>query len=837
MKDRDSMLAMADLRSPEANEVARFGGKAAGLARLVAGGARVPEGFAVEATRLEPGRWPRELREAFRARAESLLGDTPVVVRSSAPEEDGAQRSYAGIFETVLGVSSATDALEAAGHCIASGDAPRLHAYSGPGEALAVGLVVQRQVGARCAGVCFTLDPTGGEDAVVIEAVSGLGDQLVSGQAQPESWRIDPARRQLLARRMAGGDEEILSEAEALEIAREARELASRLGEPLDLEWARDAEGQLWWLQARPITALADPSVRAVERSSPDAEDGPVTVWANFNFRETMPDPLPPLVWSLWRDRLLLTLLQGFLPSDLPPKLREKFVCIDRVGGRIYWNLNAVLAVPIFGSTLVRHASEIDATAGERIEALRGTGLLTPRRIPGAWRLPARVLLETIANWRRIPRRPERALEELEALGARLRWRSRHSLGDLTSPELLGEIRALTDPAFLALHRFVPAALGTGFAFMAAQRIFRRHPEAAQRLAVGIRGNPTTEMSLALDALVEHARPLAEAFAEARPAVELLDRLSESAEGQAFLAAFDAFLEQNGQRAAKEFDLSVPRWREQPDFLLGLIRATLLDPAKESLQTRFARLREERRTAIDAAVASSARPLRPLMRFFERAVERGMPLREAPKHYGLEAFARVREIVLELGSRLAAQGTIAARDDVFYLDWRELEAYLAGAGEAPDWQPRIEARKDALARFAAEPADAFVRSDGLPVPGEPVRAQEPDGALRGAGLGTGRVTGPVRILDTPDPRALHEGEVLVVRFADPGWTPLFPRAAALVMEVGGVMCHAAVVARELGIPAVFGVRGATDLLENGCRVTVDGVSGTVTPARPEADAG
>ncbi len=210
-----------------------------------------------------------------------------------------------------------------------------------------------------------------------------------------------------------------------------------------------------------------------------------------------------------------------------------------------------------------------------------------------------------------------------------------------------------------------------------------------------------------------------------------------------------------------------------------------------------------------------------------------MPLREAPKHHGLVAFARVREIVLELGARLAAQGALDAADDVFFLDCRELEDHFAGAGAADDWRPRIEARKDALARFAAEPAADYVRSDGLSVPGV-TAPSEPDGALRGTGLGTGRASGPVRILDAPDPHVLREGEVLVVRFADPGWTPLFPRAAALVMEVGGVMCHAAVVARELGLPAVFSVRGATDRLENGCRVTVDGVSGRIEIGPQEA---
>ncbi|MEN8181627.1 MAG: PEP/pyruvate-binding domain-containing protein, partial [Myxococcota bacterium] len=766
MERRGPGLALADLRSPEAGEAARFGGKAAGLARLAAAGARVPEGFALEVTRLEPRRWQPEVHEAFRQRVGALLAEGPVAVRSSAQEEDGAQRSYAGIFETVLGVDSATDALEAAGHCIASGDAPRLHAYGGPAEALAVGLVVQQQVRARCAGVCFTLDPTGRDDAVVLEVVSGLGDQLVSGRVNPESWRIllaGPRRPE--ARREASPEPAILTEAEALEIGSRARDLAEALGEPLDLEWARDAEGQLWWLQARPITALADPSVREVERSAPEAEDGPVTVWANFNFRETLPDPLPPLVWSLWRDRLLATLTSAFTPKRASQELQRLLVCVDRIRGRMYWNLNATMAIPVFGRSLLGSVSEIDARAGARIDALRGAGLLTPRRLPGGWWLTGRVLLEWVLAWRWAARTPSFALRELESLAERLRRRVRRPLGDQSSPELLGEIRALSDPDFLELHRSVPAALGAGLCFVAARFLFRRHPEAARRLAVGIRGNPTTEMSLALDTLFEKARPLADLFEDVTEPAELLGRIAERGDGQAFLAAFDAFLTHNGQRGAKEFDLSAPRWSEQPDFLLGLVRASLREPAKETLHERFVRLADERRSAIDEAIAASAPPIRPLLRWIERAVERGMPLREAPKHHGLVAFAGIRRIVLELGDRLAAQGALAARDDIFFLDWRELEEHFAGGGGAHGWGERIAARRDALVRFASEPAAEFVRSDGLPVPGLPADPPDAAGVLRGTGIGTGQASGRVRILHGPDPQALHEGEVLVVRFA------------------------------------------------------------------------
>jgi pyruvate,water dikinase len=143
----------------------------------------------------------------------------------------------------------------------------------------------------------------------------------------------------------------------------------------------------------------------------------------------------------------------------------------------------------------------------------------------------------------------------------------------------------------------------------------------------------------------------------------------------------------------------------------------------------------------------------------------------------------------------------------------------------------VAGRRAELARFSAEPAQEILRSDGVPVPAAEVEEVDSgDPVLRGTGIANGRATGRARVLRTPDPQALAPGEILVVRYADPGWTPLFARAAGLVMEVGGVMCHAAVVAREMGIPAVFGVRDATRLLAEGSLVTVDGVEGTVTPA-------
>jgi len=212
-------------------------------------------------------------------------------------------------------------------------------------------------------------------------------------------------------------------------------------------------------------------------------------------------------------------------------------------------------------------------------------------------------------------------------------------------------------------------------------------------------------------------------------------------------------------------------------------------------------------------------------------VEVYTPLREAPKHYAMFVFQRMRAAALELGRRLAERNLLDTRDDVMFLDRVELDAVVRGEGGALDLRALVRERRVRHERHLAEKPPDFVRSDGVPVPDD--RRHDPvaaDGSLRGLGTSPGQATGPVRVLRSPDPSAMRDGDVLVVEFADPGWTPLFPRAAALVMEVGGLMSHAAVVARELGVPAVFGVAGATERLQDGQVVRVDGEAGTVTPA-------
>jgi pyruvate,water dikinase len=816
-------LDLAEL-SPAAEDA--FGGKACGLARLIAAGARVPPGFAIEATAARPEEWSPEARESLHARAAVLLRDGVVAVRSSAVGEDSEARSFAGVFDSVLDVAEATAVIAAAARCIRSAAGPRARAYTGNGTPR-VGVVVQRQVSARAAGVCFTLDPLGRDRAVLIEAVADRGEALVSGRTQPEAWRVHPTGLGTWdARRRDGSPSSVLGADEAVRIARDAAALAERFGHPLDLEWVLGADG-LWWVQARPITASRPPREPMIERYAAGADDGPVTVWSNWNVRETMPDPASPLGWTVWRDVILPVVAEPLFGIPRSSPLSPHLIGIDRVDGRLYWNMNAMFALPL-GRLFLRHGLAVmDARAAAPIAGLWDRGVLRPRRLPGsALGSRLRLWLGGLRPMSRLHRglRPRRLLRALEACGGVLARRP--DVRRLTGPELLREMRLIGEPESRPLHDG-QCALGLAFViYLVAQRAFRAHPEAQRLLVSGIEGNPTTAIALGIDALVEAARPCASLFSEPGTAAELLARLETTPAGREWLGRFREFLERFGHRGPREFEIMAPRWSEDPTMLVELVRAGLASPRACSARQRLSRLAAARREAIAAAVASSPWYRRPVLRALAALAAAYMPLREAPKHHAMHVFERMRAAALEAGRRFAETGLIASVEDVFFLEWPELQSLLLGPAGLVEPRRRVAERRAEFDAFlAARPPD-LVRSDGVPEGLEEPAVPE-DGVLRGAGAGPGRGSGPARILRAPDPRAMRDGDVIVVELADPAWTPLFPRAAAVVMEVGGLMCHAAVVARELGVPAVMGVAGATRLLQDGQRLVVDGDAGTV----------
>jgi pyruvate,water dikinase len=830
-KDTNQQLPLEitnlDNLSPEMTNT--FGGKARGLARLISLKAKVPDGFTVSVAQIPTQQWPNETRNRFIHKVRGLLDRGPIVVRSSALGEDSDEKSFAGMFETVLGITTETGALTAADRCIESGNSELVRKYAGLKSSIPVGLVVQSQVAAKAAGVCFTCDPTGRDHAVVIEAVAGLGDRMISGQVEPERFKVY---------RSGTGEWEMpiektvdfISLEEIKSIASRAKELEERFGQQLDTEWAIDGSRDVWWLQARPVTVTAAPVNYIIQRSLAEANDGPVTVWSNWNVRETMPEPLFPFTWSFWRDKLLPVVCRHLTGVSKKSPILPHLAPLDLIHGRIYFNMNAMMAAPVIGPLTTRIVSNMDTRAGDTLKYLKKRSILRPRAFPGSpFYLFISIFKASSVSFLRLFRwlNPYKSMRVLEEDSRAIAHRK--ALPRMTDWELIDELNLWERPECSRLLFGLQMEMVAIAVYILAKRAFRNHPEALAFLSTGIPANPTTQISLEIDKLIESAMPLRDLFMDPLTTEDLFERLRIEEGGNDWIMGFHEFLENFGHRGPMEFDLGSSRWSDDPTMIIETIRAGLRLPERERLAIRMNRLAEKRDRTINNAISASSLWRRPLMRWLAHMVELYMPLREAPKHYAVIVFQRIRQVALELGARLKKRDVIPEIEDIFFLEIAELINLLEETEQSSDIRGRLNERKNLHARFKKETAPDIFRSDGVPVIEEMDSSGKPvEDTFLGTAVSGGCAAGPVRVLLEPDPSAVEEGDIIVMEYADPGWTPLFPQASAIIMEVGGLMCHAAVVARELGIPAVFGIAHATSTLKNGQHVKVDGTNGIVT---------
>jgi phosphoenolpyruvate synthase/pyruvate phosphate dikinase len=346
-------------------------------------------------------------------------------------------------------------------------------------------------------------------------------------------------------------------------------------------------------------------------------------------------------------------------------------------------------------------------------------------------------------------------------------------------------------------------------------------------LISGVGRNPTVETALAMWDLAEGAGAEVRAAFAGAPIERVPQALAASAAGREFLARMDEFLRIHGHRAVREFDFSCPRWREDPTFVYESVRNYLSHPAGQPTPRQHyqRQVEEHERAKQELDRALRHRPLRRwICRRLVKVIEDRMPLREAFKDALLYGLAHVRDLLLEVGRRQVARGVLEKADDFLFLSIPEAEKIATGELDAAWVRQQIPIRRREFAGYMRMDPPLVVRSDGKPVM-KPAAAGE---VLMGAAASPGVARGPARILfDPADGALLQRGDILVAKFTDPGWTPLFLTAGGLVMEVGGIVSHGAVVAREYGLPAVIGVKYATRILRDGEILEVDGTAGEV----------
>lgn len=815
---------------------------------------------------------PAEIADAVRAAYAALGPDTPVAVRSSATAEDLPFASFAGQQDTFLNVAGAGHVLEAVRRCWASLWTDRAVSYRATHgiapSAVALAVVVQRMVDAAVAGVLFTANPvTGRRHEAVIDASPGLGEAVVSGAVNPDHFVVDSATGKVTERRIGskgaavrpragGGTERItvrgaqtgpcLDDAQLAGLELLGRRAELHFGAPQDLEWAIDGAGTLWLTQSRPITTLYPLPPRRVP-------DGPRAYFC-FSLAQGLTRPLTPMGLACFR--LIASSVARAARFDVPEP-RDGPPPYAEAGQRIFFDLTPVVRSSVGRAVVPRVFDVMEARSATVLRRL-----FEDPRLSVTVRSPWPVLrhVAPVAGRARVPEtllrglvRPEAALRRVERFGERFRAALVVPAGSTPVQRLDHVERILGQVLFPVVPGIIPLP-ALGFALLAGVGKLLgpgAGPGSLQTVLRGLPHNVTTEMDLALWQLASAIRAddaAAALFAGADfgragaagegpdggALAELAGRYRARKLPAVVQSGLAGFLGRYGHRAVAEIDVGMPRWSDDPSHILGVLAnyLRLEDPgqAPDRLFTKAAAEAEAQVERLAGAAGERSRLRAALVRAALKRTRMFAGLRELPKYLIVEALAAVRGQLQHVGTALAAAGSIGEPDDVFFLDLAEARKGLTGT---PLQHLVAQRRVDYAQELGRRHIPRVLLADGTEP--EAVHAARPGrgpataGLLTGAPASAGTATAPARVILDPRGARLEPGEILVAPSTDPGWTPLFLTAGALVMEMGGPNSHGAVVAREYGIPAVVGVPDATSLIRTGQRITVDGAAGTVVP--------
>ncbi|HEY6752224.1 MAG TPA: PEP/pyruvate-binding domain-containing protein [Rubrobacteraceae bacterium] len=778
----------------------------------------------------------------------------PVAVRSSATAEDLPHASFAGQQDTFLNVVGADAVLDAVRLCWASLWTDRAVSYRASNgidhRSVRLAVAVQRMVEATVAGILFTANPlTGRRRQAVIEASPGLGEAVVSGAVNPDHFVVNtttgeiverrPGDKQVAIRAVAGGgtqrvtltgreDESSLRDAQVHALAALGVRVEAHYGAPQDMEWAIDTDGGSWLLQARPITTLFP-----LPAATP-ATDDDLRVYFSFSVAQGVYRPLTPM--GLQAFRLIfsaMAALAGRPPRD--PCVGPAFFA--EAGGRIFADITPALRSTLGRRVLDLAARNMEARTAPILRSLAADPRLAPV-VARRWPILRAVLSVLIRG--RIPLHAVQAL--LRPATARARVAG-----------LVAEIRTLSDVPQDAdstqrlytverlLLSFPPRVLpGPGPVFATGMGAFALAGKLLGNLAteyerwVALRGlpyNPTTEMDLALWTLAREigTDPDVTRIVRETPSEQLARDYHGGALPPKLQTSLTNFLRSYGHRGVAEIDLGLPRWSEDPTYIIGILANYLrLDDPELAPDVQFRRAAMEAKEMVAEFTRRAARRGRlrgTLVGFCLRRARALAGLREMPKFCIVLLFAQVRTLLWPVGEELAKAGRLESAEDIFFITLPEARAALVG----DDLRSVVRERRASYTReVQRRHVPRVLLSDGTEPAAEAHDALgAADGILQGTPASGGVATGLARVILDPNDASLEPGEILVAPSTDPGWTPLFLTAGGLVMEMGGAMSHGAVVAREYGIPAVVGVPDATGRIITGRQIAVDGSTGTI----------
>ncbi len=764
------------------------------------------------------------------------LGDQAAyAVRSSATAEDLPTASFAGQQDTYLNVVGPAAILQHVSRCWASLFTERAVIYrlrnGFDHREVFMAVVVQQMVFPQAAGILFTADPvTSNRTVASVEATFGLGEALVSGLVNADVYKVrdgEVVAKAVAAKQMAlhaspaGGTQQraieperqeqpTLTDAQVVRLAQLGRRIEAHFGRPQDIEWCL-VEDAFHIVQSRPITTLF-PIPAAVDREN--------HVYVSVGHQQMMTDPMKPMGLSLFQ-----------LTAGRP---------MYEAGGRLFVDVTQGLASPasraglleILGKSdpLIRDALQTLLERGDFIRSLpdEGAGGAPAGGAPAPIESDPAIVAELIG----------RSQASIAALKRDIRTKSGSALLDFILADIQELKRLLFDPQS---HQVIMAAIEATWWLNEQLRAWLGEKNAADTLTQSVPHNVTSEMGLALLDVADVIRPHPDvvAFLQHVKDEGFLDELAGLDGGREGRDAIRAYLDKYGMRCVGEIDITKPRWSERPTTLVPMLLGNIKNFEPGAGKRRFEQGRQEawakEQELLERlrALPDGERKTEETRRMINR-VRTFIGYREYPKYGMVSRYFIYKQALLGEAERLVQAHVLREKEDIFYLTFQELHDVVR-TNQVDD--PLIRQRKDAFRSYQALTPPRVLTSDGEVIAGAYRRDDLPAGALVGLPVSAGTIEGRARVILDMAEADLEAGDILVTAYTDPSWTPLFVAIKGLVTEVGGLMTHGAVIAREYGLPAVVGVEHATRLIRDGQRIRVHGTDGYVEllpwPSQPD----
>ncbi len=722
-------------------------------------------------------------------------------VRSSATAEDLPAASFAGQHDSYLNIAGPTAILEHIRRCWASLFTEQAVTYRVRNgfdhRTVHMAVVVQQMVAAHAAGVLFTADPvTSNRKLASVEATFGLGEALVSGLVNADVYKV---RDDELVAKAVAQDQSALTDAQVVALVQLGRRIEAHFGRPQDIEWCL-VDDDFEIVQSRPITTLFP---------IPAADDAENHVYVSVGHQQMMTDPMKPLGLSL------------FQLTALPP--------MHEAGGRLFVEVTQRLASPTSRAALLEVLGKGDPLIRDALETILERGDFVPLVHDDG---PAGAPPDAPAPIETDPAIVAELIEHNQASVAALKRDIRAQSGPALLDFILADIPELKRILFdRRSHQVFMSAMEASWWLNDQLEAWLGERNAADTLTQSVPDNITSEMGLALMDVADVIRPHPDvvAFLQRVDNEDFMNELEELAGGPQARDAIRAYLDRYGMRCVGEIDITRPRWSERPSTLVPVLLGNIKNFEPGAGKRRFEQGRQEawdkEQELLERlrALPDGKRKADEAKRMIDR-VRAFIGYREYPKYGIVSRYFIYKQALLEEAERLVGADVLREREDIFFLTFQEL-ADVVRTHEVDD--ELICERKRAFRSYEALTPPRVLTSEGEAITGEYRRDDVPAGALTGVPVSSGTIEGRARVVLDMAEAEFEPGDILVTAFTDPSWTPVFVAIEGLVTEVGGLMTHGAVIAREYGLPAVVGVEHATRLISDGQRIRVHGTDGFV----------